>query len=127
LRFLEGLAICAILKTAHGRPIALVADAILDSSRRGDIVLDPSRRSAGSASCYEPARSPGRARRGLLEHNRSQALLPSAAGRLCGLLQWSSFVVPESGFGRTDPPYNVPIDGHVSGLGKTHHREFAMG
>jgi DNA modification methylase len=27
----------------------------------------------------------------------------------------------------TDPPYNVPIDGHVSGLGKTHHREFAMG
>ena len=27
----------------------------------------------------------------------------------------------------TDPPYNVPIDGHVSGLGKAHHREFAMG
>ncbi len=27
----------------------------------------------------------------------------------------------------TDPPYNVPIDGHVSGLGKTRHREFAMG
>ena len=26
----------------------------------------------------------------------------------------------------TDPPYNVPIDGHVSGLGKVHHREFAM-
>ena len=26
----------------------------------------------------------------------------------------------------TDPPYNVPIDGHVSGKGKTHHREFAM-
>jgi DNA modification methylase len=26
----------------------------------------------------------------------------------------------------TDPPYNVPIDGHASGLGKTHHREFAM-
>ncbi len=26
----------------------------------------------------------------------------------------------------TDPPYNVPIDGHVSGLGKTKHREFAM-
>jgi DNA modification methylase len=24
----------------------------------------------------------------------------------------------------TDPPYNVPIDGHVSGLGRTHHREF---
>lgn len=26
----------------------------------------------------------------------------------------------------TDPPYNVPIDGHVSGLGRTKHREFAM-
>jgi DNA modification methylase len=26
----------------------------------------------------------------------------------------------------TDPPYNVPIDGHVSGLGAAHHREFAM-
>lgn len=25
----------------------------------------------------------------------------------------------------TDPPYNVPIDGHVSGLGRIHHREFA--
>ena len=25
----------------------------------------------------------------------------------------------------TDPPYNVRIDGHVSGLGRTHHREFA--
>jgi ParB-like nuclease domain/DNA methylase len=27
----------------------------------------------------------------------------------------------------TDPPYNVPVDGHVSGLGIQHHREFAMG
>jgi len=26
----------------------------------------------------------------------------------------------------TDPPYNVPIDGHVSGLGKNQHRDFAM-
>jgi hypothetical protein len=26
----------------------------------------------------------------------------------------------------TDPPYNVPIDGHVSGLGSVRHREFAM-
>ncbi len=26
----------------------------------------------------------------------------------------------------TDPPYNVPVAGHVSGLGKTKHREFAM-
>lgn len=26
----------------------------------------------------------------------------------------------------TDPPYNVPIDGHVGGLGAIRHREFAM-
>jgi DNA modification methylase len=26
----------------------------------------------------------------------------------------------------TDPPYNVPIDGHVSGLGRIKHRDFAM-
>lgn len=26
----------------------------------------------------------------------------------------------------TDPPYNVPIAGHVSGLGKVQHQEFAM-
>jgi DNA modification methylase len=26
----------------------------------------------------------------------------------------------------TDPPYNVPIQGHVSGQGKIRHREFAM-
>ena len=26
----------------------------------------------------------------------------------------------------TDPPYNVPIDGHVSGKGRQRHREFAM-
>ncbi|MEQ9662738.1 MAG: site-specific DNA-methyltransferase [Parasphingopyxis sp.] len=27
----------------------------------------------------------------------------------------------------TDPPYNVPIDGHVCGSGSVQHREFAMG
>ena len=26
----------------------------------------------------------------------------------------------------TDPPYNVPISGHVSGLGRARHREFAF-
>jgi DNA modification methylase len=26
----------------------------------------------------------------------------------------------------TDPPYNVPVDGHVSGLGMIRHREFVM-
>jgi len=27
----------------------------------------------------------------------------------------------------TDPPYNLPIDGHTRGLGRIRHREFAMG
>jgi DNA modification methylase len=27
----------------------------------------------------------------------------------------------------TDPPYNVPMDRHVAGLGRIRHREFAMG
>jgi DNA modification methylase len=27
----------------------------------------------------------------------------------------------------TDPPYNLPLDGHVTGLGRIRHREFAMG
>jgi len=26
----------------------------------------------------------------------------------------------------TDPPYNVPVDGHVCGLGRVRHAEFAM-
>src|SRR5690606_33299734 len=26
----------------------------------------------------------------------------------------------------SDPPYNVPVDGHVGGLGKIRHAEFAM-
>jgi DNA modification methylase len=26
----------------------------------------------------------------------------------------------------TDPPYNVRVDGHISGLGRVHHREFAI-
>ena len=26
----------------------------------------------------------------------------------------------------TDPPYNVPIEGHCTGLGAIHHRDFAM-
>lgn len=30
-------------------------------------------------------------------------------------------------FAFTDPPYNVPIDGHVCGLGRIRHKNFAMG
>ena len=43
---------------------------------------------------------------------------PDAYGRL--------FVGEQAQMVFTDPPYNVPINGHVSGLGKVKHREFAM-
>ena len=51
---------------------------------------------------------------------------------LCGDAQIGSNVVRLMG-GQTanliftDPPYNVPIDGHVSGKGMHRHREFAFG
>jgi hypothetical protein len=41
---------------------------------------------------------------------------------------YSALLVDEqAGVVFTDPPYNVPIDGHVCGLGRIRHREFAMG
>ena len=45
------------------------------------------------------------------------ALSPEDCSRLLGG-EKAQFVI-------TDPPYNVPITGHVSGLGKVRHREFA--
>jgi hypothetical protein len=44
---------------------------------------------------------------------------PEAYGQLLGDMK-AEFVF-------TDPPYNVPIDGHVCGLGRIRHRSFAMG
>ncbi|HLM82950.1 MAG TPA: DNA methyltransferase [Terriglobales bacterium] len=46
------------------------------------------------------------------------ALDPEAYSRLMGKRQ--------AGVVFTDPPYNVPIDGHVSGLGKKRHPNFPM-
>lgn len=55
----------------------------------------------------------------LLNHDRDLAALPVAGmARLMGSEQ--------AGVVFTDPPYNVPIDGHVCGSGKVRHREFAM-
>jgi DNA modification methylase len=50
---------------------------------------------------------------------------------LCGnALDRADFVTlmggERAGMVFTDPPYNVPIDGHVSGLGAIHHRPFPM-
>jgi DNA modification methylase len=63
-------------------------------------------------------------------------------GRATGLCSTSTLeagpgpegIVPEPGFTDrdpvamvfTDPPYNVPVHGHVSGKGKAKHREFLM-
>jgi hypothetical protein len=49
----------------------------------------------------------------------ADARSPEAYGRLLGDTK-AEFVF-------TDPPYNVPIDGHVCGLGRIRHRSFAMG
>ena len=48
----------------------------------------------------------------------ADATIPSSYERLLGDDQAALIF--------TDPPYNVPIGGHVSGLGKVRHREFAM-
>ena len=50
---------------------------------------------------------------------------------LCGdSLEAASYVLlmgeERASMAFTDPPYNVPINGHVSGKGKVRHREFAM-
>ena len=50
---------------------------------------------------------------------------------LCGsALDSAAFTVlmgeERAAMGFTDPPYNVPIDGHASGLGAVHHRPFPM-
>jgi DNA modification methylase len=43
-----------------------------------------------------------------------------------GLLRQSDGTLEQVDLVFTDPPYNVPIQGHVSGLGAVRHREFAM-
>jgi DNA modification methylase len=58
----------------------------------------------------------------LLEEHRilcADALMPESYTRLLGDER------PQMIF--TDPPWNIPIAGHVSGLGSTKHGDFAMG
>lgn len=48
-------------------------------------------------------------------------------GTSLGSLEWKHLMAGElASIGFTDPPYNVKVHGHVSGLGKVRHREFAM-
>jgi len=69
-------------------------------------------------------REPAVSRRGDLWHMGNHRILCADArdpaayqGLLSG--RWAQMVF-------TDPPYNVPIVGHVSGLGRIRHREFEM-
>ena len=80
-------------------------------------------------------------RRPLTRSRRSRALARpppatatsgcSAATACCARIQGATFEHLLEGERAdlifTDPPYNVPIDGHVCGLGRIRHREFAMG
>ena len=43
------------------------------------------------------------------------------------LRMFSCWTNTKAEFVFTDPPYNVPIDGHVCGLGRIRHVDFAMG
>ena len=94
-----------------------------------DLIIDPP---VSSASSSDPADSfelptnatPPTSRLGDLWRMRDHRLL-------CGdALQPSSYerLLPGSLANMifTDPPYNVSIAGHVSGLGRVEHREFAM-
>ena len=48
-------------------------------------------------------------------------------GSALGSLEWEQLMAGElAAMGFTDPPWNVKVHGHVSGLGKVRHREFAM-
>ena len=73
-----------------------------------------------------PEASPGVAvtRRGdlwLLDEHRVHCRSALESAAFATLMQGET-----AAMGFTDPPYNVPIEGHVSGLGAIHHREFAM-
>jgi DNA modification methylase len=94
-----------------------------------DIILDDAREANGESprredECDEPLTGRTVSRLGDLWTLGNHRLL-------CGnALDPAAFDVLLEGkkaeFAFTDPPYNVPIDGHVGGKGSVHHREFAM-
>ena len=43
-----------------------------------------------------------------------------------GAVRANALVSKDAELAGRDPPFNVPIKGHVSGLGKIKHREFAQ-
>jgi DNA modification methylase len=95
-----------------------------------DLILEEAREASGNASgpddaVPEPLLSPAVSQTGDLWLLGSHHLLCGDARDQAAYDQLLAGAKAEFVF--TDPPYNVAIDGHVCGLGRIHHREFAMG
>jgi len=94
-----------------------------------DVILEDAREASGGPSGPEdnvPNHSPGPAvtqTRDLWSLGKHRLLCGDARDQAAydRLLEGA-----KAEFAFTDPPYNVAIGGHVCGLGRIHHREFAM-
>jgi DNA modification methylase len=95
-----------------------------------DLILEEGREASGDASgpedlAPEPSPAPAVSQTGDLWLLGSHHLLCGDARDQAAYDQLLAGAKAEFVF--TDPPYNVAIDGHVCGLGRIQHREFAMG
>ena len=95
-----------------------------------DLILDEAREASGDAggpedAVSEPSLDPAVSQTGDLWLLGSHRLLCGDARDQAAYDQLLAGAKAEFAF--TDPPYNVAIDGHVCGLGRIQHREFAMG
>ena len=97
-----------------------------------EIILDEARERSPSGEDDAADDLPSLPDDGTAVTRRSDVWLLDRHRLICGDAQYAKAVrlVMEGGPADlvfTDPPYNVPIDGHVCGFGRTRHREFAMG
>ena len=95
-----------------------------------DLILEEAREASGAPSgpedqAPEPSPGPAVTQTGDLWLLGSHRLLCGDARDQAAYDQLLEGAKAEFVF--TDPPYNVAIDGHVCGLGRVRHREFAMG
>jgi len=95
-----------------------------------DLILDEAQEAAGATSASEDATpayaaGPAVSRPGDLWELGQHRLLCADARNPAAYVQLLDNA--QADFAFTDPPYNVPIDGHVCGLGRIRHPEFAMG
>jgi hypothetical protein len=95
-----------------------------------DLILDEARDAAGAPSGREDetptyASGPAVTRPGDLWQLGAHRLLCADARDPAAYVRLLEGTKADFVF--TDPPYNVPIDGHVCGLGRIRHADFAMG